>query len=45
MTPQGITMMTHDELQVTLFPIESVIQPEIVKPSEVSRKPLLDVLE
>ena len=38
-------MMTQDELQVTLFPIELVIQPEVVKPCEVSRKPLLDVLE
>ena len=44
MTPQGITMMTHAELQVTLLSIESLIQPEVVKPFELSRKPLLYVL-
>ena len=44
MTLQGITMMTHAELQVTLLSIESLIQPEVVKPFELSRKPLLDVL-
>jgi hypothetical protein len=30
MIPQGITMMTHAELQVTLLSIESLIQPELL---------------
>ena len=42
--PQGITMMTHAELQVTLLSIESLIQLGVVKLFQLSRNPLLDVL-